>query len=187
MIFGYIRCSKEEQCSDRQTDALIKYGVPEKNIYQEKITGTLKNRPELDNLRKVLRNGDTLVIESLSRLGRSTKNLLELLDEFQNNGITLISLKENIDMNTPTGKLLITVLSAIAQFERDIIVQRTREGLSSARARGRKGGRPHVNKQNLETALTLYHSKEYSVKEICARTGISRSTLYNEIKKKSSQ
>ncbi len=187
MIFGYIRCSKEEQCSDRQTDALIKYGVPEKNIYQEKITGTLKNRPELDNLRKVLRNGDILVIESLSRLGRSTKNLLELLDEFQDNGITLISLKENIDMNTPTGKLLITVLSAISQFEREIIVQRTQEGLSSARARGRKGGRPQVNKQNLETALTLYHSKEYSVKEICARTGISRSTLYNEIKKKSSQ
>lgn len=187
MIFGYIRCSKEEQCSDRQTDALIKYGVPEKNIYQEKITGTLKNRPELDNLRKVLRNGDALVIESLSRLGRSTKNLLELLDEFQDNGITLISLKENIDMNTPTGKLLITVLSAISQFEREITVQRTQEGLSSARARGRKGGRPQVNKQNFETALTLYHSKEYSVKEICARTGISRSTLYNEIKKKSSQ
>lgn len=182
MIFGYIRCSKYEQCSDRQLDALLRYGVPEDNIYQEKITGTIKNRPELDILRKILRNGDILVIESLSRLGRSTKNLLEFLDEFENKGIVLVSLKENIDMSTPTGKLLITVLSAISQFERDIIVQRTQEGLSSARARGRKGGRPPANKQSIETAITLYNSKQYTVQEICNRTGISKSTLYKTLK-----
>lgn len=138
--FGYARVSTQEQELARQIDALKNYGVDE--IFTEKMTGTKSDRPELNNLKNKLRNGDTVVIESLSRLGRSTKDLLNLIEEWEKQNIKLISLKENIDTTTPTGKLLITVLSAISQFERDITVQRTNEGLQAARARGRKGGRP---------------------------------------------
>jgi DNA invertase Pin-like site-specific DNA recombinase len=182
--FGYARTSKTDQCEDRQIDALIKYGVSEDKIFLEKITGTKKHRPQLDALRSQLRKGDTVVVESLSRLGRSTKNLLELLNEFEEKGVTLISLKENIDMTTATGKLLITVLSAISQFERDIIVQRTNEGLSSARARGRQGGRPKINEKKMEQAYQLYLTKSCSIKDICNTYGISQGTLYNYINKK---
>ena len=184
-IFGYIRTSKTEQCEDRQMDALLSYGVKPENIFMEKITGTKKHRPELDKLREQLRTGDTVVIESLSRLGRSTKNLLELLYDFEEKGVILISLKENIDMKSATGKLLITVLSAISQFERDIIVQRTFEGLESARARGRVGGRPPVDDKKVEKAYKLYLSKTHSIKEICSITGISQGTLYKYINKMS--
>ena len=183
-IFGYVRTSKVEQCENRQIDALLKYGVKKENIYVEKMTGTKKNRPKLDAMKAQLRRGDTVVIESLSRLGRSTKNLLELLSEFEEKGITLISLKENIDMSTATGKFMITVLSAIAQFERDTIVLRTEEGLAAARARGRVGGRPAIDEKVLEKAYKLYLSKAYTIKEICMLVGISQGTLYKYINKK---
>lgn len=128
-LIGYARVSTEQQNLDRQLDALRNYGVTDKNLFTEKMTGTKSDRPELDKVRLKARSGDTLVIESLSRLGRSTKDLLNLIDEFTNNGVTVVSLKESIDTETPTGKLLLTVLSALAQFERDLIVQRTNEGL----------------------------------------------------------
>ena len=136
---GYARVSTQDQELARQIDALNSYGVDE--IFTEKITGTKANRPELLKLKNKLRAGDVVIIESLSRLGRSTKDLLNLIEEWNMQEVKLISLKENIDTTTPTGKLLITVLSAISQFERDITVQRTNEGLKAARARGRKGGR----------------------------------------------
>lgn len=179
MIIGYARVSTAEQNLDRQIDALQNYGVEE--LYQEKMTGTKADRPELEKVKLRLRKGDTLVIESLSRLGRSTKDLLSLVDEFDRKGIILISLKENIDISTPTGKLLLTVLSALCQFERDLTVQRTNEGLQAARARGRKGGRPKTSSKLIELALTLYDSKNYSIKEITERTGISQGTLYKAI------
>lgn len=179
MIIGYARVSTAEQNLDRQIDALQNYGVEE--LYQEKMTGTKADRPELEKVKLRLRKGDTLVIESLSRLGRSTKDLLSLVDEFDRKGIILISLKENIDISTPTGKLLLTVLSALCQFERDLTVQRTNEGLQAARARGRKGGRPKKSNKQIELAMTMYDSKNYSVKEITESTGISQGTLYKAI------
>ncbi len=136
-VFGYARVSTEAQNLDRQLDALEKYGVD--IIYNEKMTGTKKNRPELTKLLDRITEGDTVVVESLSRLGRSTKDLIELTEIFQSKGVNLVSLKESIDTNSPTGKLLFTLMSAIAQFERDVIADRTREGLESARARGRTG------------------------------------------------
>ena len=142
-IFGYARVSTEAQNLDRQLDALKNYGVD--IIYNEKITGTKKNRPELSKLLDRITEGDTVVVESLSRLGRSTKDLIELTEIFQGKGVNLVSLKEAIDTNSPTGKLLFTLMSAIAQFERDVIADRTREGLKSARARGRTGGRPRAD------------------------------------------
>ena len=180
MIFGYARVSTEQQSLDRQIDALKKYGIDK--LFTEKMTGTKKDRPELSRLLDQIREGDIIVIESLSRLGRSTKDLLSLLDTFKEKGANLVSLKESIDLNTPTGQLLITVLSAIAQFERDIIVQRTNEGLKSARARGRKGGRPKTDTKIIEKALKLYDSQTHSIKEICAITGVSSATLYRELK-----
>lgn len=182
MKFGYARVSTDKQELDRQIDMLEAFGVD--RIYTEKITGTKANRPELDRMKDVVRDGDIVVIESLSRLGRSTKDLLNLIDEWDKQGVTVVSLKEQIDTKTPTGKLLLTVLSAIAQFERDITVQRTQEGLAAARARGRKGGRPKADNKAVEKALKLYDSQTHSVKEICQIVDISPSTLYRALKQR---
>ena len=180
MIFGYCRVSTEEQVLDRQLEALKKYNCDE--IFMEKITGTKANRPELNKLKEKVREEDIVVIESLSRLGRSTKNLLELVEYFKGKKVKLISTKENIDTESATGQLLLTVLSAISQFERDLTVERTKEGLVAARARGRKGGRPKSDEKALNKAIKLYQSQEYSIKEIVSMTGISQSTIYRNIK-----
>ncbi len=179
-VFGYARVSTESQNLDRQLDVLKKYGVDK--IYNEKMTGTKKDRPELSKLLDRMTDGDTVVIESLSRLGRSTKDLIELTELFQSRGVNLVSLKEAIDTNTSTGKLLFTLMSAIAQFERDTIADRTREGLRSARARGRSGGRPRINSDSVKKAVKLYNTKQYSVKEIEELTGVKKSTLYRNIR-----
>lgn len=176
MKLGYARVSTDTQSLDRQIDALNNYGVNE--LLTEKMTGTKRSRPELDRLIDKMREGDTVVIESLSRLGRSTKDLLALVELFNERGVVLVSLKENIDISTPTGKLLVTVLSALCQFERDLTVQRTNEGLTAARARGRKGGRPPADKKAIEKALKLYDAKAMSISEICEVCGISQGTLY---------
>ena len=178
-VFGYARVSTEAQNLDRQLDALEKYGVD--MIYNEKMSGTKKNRPELTKLLDRITEGDTVVVESLSRLGRSTKDLIELTEIFQSKGVNLVSLKESIDTNSPTGKLLFTLMSAIAQFERDVIADRTREGLKSARARGRTGGRPRADPEQVKKAVKLYKTEQYTIKEIEELTGIKKSTLYRNL------
>ena len=178
-VFGYARVSTEAQNLDRQLDALEKYGVD--MIYNEKMSGTKKNRPELTKLLDRITEGDTVVVESLSRLGRSTKDLIELTEIFQSKGVNLVSLKESIDTNSPTGKLLFTLMSAIAQFERDVIADRTREGLKAARARGRTGGRPRADPEQVKKAVKLYKTEQYSIKEIEELTGIKKSTLYRNL------
>ena len=182
MIFGYARVSTQSQNLDHQLDALKTYGVPYDRLFVEKISGTTKERPELQKLQQFLRDGDILVIESLSRLGRSTKDLLTIIDHFEKQGVKVVSIKEQIDTRTPTGMLLTTVLMALSQFERDIIVQRTQEGLTAARARGRKGGRPPLSQTQIKQALALYDSKQMSIKEICSATKMSQSSLYNVVK-----
>lgn len=181
-IFGYARVSTEQQNLDRQLDALRKYGVDV--IYNEKMTGTKRDRPELAKMLDRMTEGDTVVIESLSRLGRSTKDLIELTELFEQKGVHLVSLKEQIDTSTSTGKLLFTLMSAIAQFERDVIADRTREGLKSARARGRTGGRPKTNPDAVRKAVKLYNTQQYSVKEIEDLTGVKKSTLYRRLGQK---
>ena len=181
-VFGYARVSTEQQNLDRQLDMLQKYGVD--FIYNEKMTGTKRNRPELEKLLERLTEGDTVVVESLSRLGRSTKDLIWLMETFNSKGVNLVSLKESIDTTTSTGKLLFTLMSAIAQFERDLIADRTREGLNSARARGRKGGRPRTDSEKLRKAIKLYNTRQYSLAEIEDMTGVKRSTLYRGIRSK---
>lgn len=181
-VYGYARVSTQQQELIRQLDMLKQYNCTD--ILTEKISGTKADRPELNRLKDKIRPGDTLIIESFSRLGRSTKDLIELVEYFENKGVKLISIKEDFDTNTPQGKLMLTVFQAFSQFERDLIAQRTREGLSSARARGRKGGPPRVKEKNIEKALKLYDSKEYSVSEIVVMSGISQATLYRYIQKK---
>ena len=178
-IFGYARVSTEQQNLDRQLDALRKYGCD--IIYNEKMTGTKRDRPELAKMLDRMTEGDTVVIESLSRLGRSTKDLIELTELFQSKGVHLVSLKESIDTSTSTGKLLFTLMSAIAQFERDVIADRTREGLKSARARGRTGGRPRTDADAVRKAIKLYNTRQYSIREIEELTGVKKSTLYRNL------
>lgn len=175
-VYGYARVSTRQQDLARQLDLLENYNCNE--ILTEKITGTKSNRPELNRLKDKLRPGDVVVVESFSRLGRSTKDLIDLVNYFEENNVKLISVKENFDTTTPQGRLMMTVFQAFSQFERDLIVERTKEGLKSARARGRKGGRPRVENKGITKAINLYNTEEYSVKEIVDMTGISRATLY---------
>ena len=179
-IFGYARVSTGDQNLDRQIDALEKYGVD--IIYNEKMTGTKRDRPELAKLLDRMTEGDTVVVESLSRLGRSTKDLIELTELFEKRGVHLVSLKESIDTSTSTGKLLFTLMSAIAQFEREVIADRTREGLRSARARGRTGGRPRADSDAVQKAVKLYRTGQYTIREIEELTGVKKSTLYRRLR-----
>lgn len=181
-LFGYARVSTVEQNLDRQIDILKEYGVDEADIFTEKISGTKFSRPALNSMQMKLRPGDTVLTESLSRLSRSTADLLNILNEWSEKGIVYISIKERIDISTSTGKLMITVLAALAQFERDIITDRVKEGLASARARGRVGGRPKTDKKKVTKALKLYEAKTHSIKEICNIMGISQSVLYRALK-----
>lgn len=179
-VIGYARVSTIDQNLDRQLDMLNRYGV--ERIYTEKMSGTKRERPELNRMLAELQQDDTVVVESLSRLGRSTKNLIELVELFQEKGVHLVSLKEAVDTSTPSGKLLFTLMSAIAQFERDTIAERTKEGLKAARARGRCGGRPKANPQKVQQAIALYKTRQYTVREIRALTGVTKSTLYRSLK-----
>lgn len=182
MVYGYARVSTQDQNLDRQLD-ILKTSKCEK-VFQEKITGTKKDRPELDKLLEQLRDGDTVIISDLTRLGRSTKNLICIAELLKDKGVELVSLKECLDTTTPTGKAMFGMLAVIAQFERDMIHERTMEGLTSARARGRVGGRPSKDNKDIDKAMKLYNSKEnYSIKAITEMTGVSKATLYRYIKK----
>ncbi len=179
MKFGYARVSTNEQNLDLQLDALKKYGVDE--IYTEKISGT-KSKPKLKELLSKLRKGDTLVIWKLDRLGRTVLQLIELAEELTNKGINFVSIIEQLDTTTAMGKFTFHIFCAVSQMERDVIAERTKAGLESARARGRVGGRPKVDKKKINRALKMYNSKDFSIKEITESTGISKGTLYNYIK-----
>ena len=179
-IYGYARVSTRSQELNRQLDLLNEQNCNE--ILTEKMTGTEADRPQLNRLKDKIRPGDTVIVESFSRLGRSTKDLIDLVTYFEEHQVKLVSLKENFDTSTPHGRLMMTVFQAFSQFERDLIVERTKEGLKSARARGRKGGRPRVNQKDVDRAVKLYKSQVYSVKEITEMTGISKATLYRYLK-----
>ena len=180
MLLGYARVSTEEQVLDRQIDALKTAGVTK--IFQEKITGTKADRPKLQELLEHLRPGDVVVVSDLTRLSRSTKDLFDIVERIQSAGADIKSLKESwIDTTTPQGKLLFTIFAGISQFERDLISQRTREGLASAKARGRHGGRPPKRNEKADIALKMYDSDEYSIPEILQATGMSKATLYRYV------
>jgi len=176
MVYGYARVSTRQQDLSRQLDLLDRYEC--NKIYTEKISGVRANRPELNKLKKRVKENDKIIIESFSRLGRSTKDLIDLVYFFEKKGVKVISIKENFDTQTPQGKLMMTVFQAFSQFERDIIVERTKEGLESARARGNIGGRPRIDPALIQHALNLYQKEGKAVVDICAQTGLKRSTFY---------
>ena len=183
MIIGYARCSTADQNLDWQLDALNREGC--ERIYQEKVSGAKKDRPELSKMLDALREGDTIVICELTRLSRSTKDLLELMERIRGIGANVRSLKETwLNTATPQGTLLFTIFAGVSQFERDLIKERTMDGLAAARARGRKGGRPKANTKAIEQAIALYEARTISIKDILETTGISKATLYSYINKR---
>ncbi len=183
MIIGYARVSTVEQSLDRQIDQLTEAGC--KRIYQEKASGASKERPELDRMLDALREGDVVVVTELSRLGRTVKGLIELVEKLHKLDVDLKSLKEQwLDTTSPMGKMVFTMMAGFAEMERDLIRERTAEGLKAARARGRKGGRPAIDQGQLSFALRMYDSKSCTVAEITKATGISKATLYSYLGKR---
>lgn len=181
-VYGYARVSTADQTLDLQIDALHKHGV--NKIYQEKASGAKDDREELNKVLDRLDDGDTLVVYKLDRLARSTVKLIQVLDEIQQKGANLVSINDNIDTTTAAGKALFGMLAVFAEFERNIIIERTQAGLKAARARGRKGGRPVSDQKKIEQALKLYDAEKHTVKEIEELTGVKRATLYRAISKR---
>lgn len=181
MLIGYARVSTHDQNLDLQKDALEKAGC--EKIYVEQASGSRSSRPELKKAIEMLRGGDTLVVWRLDRLGRSLRHLIELITQLEEINVGFKSLTESMDTTTTNGKLIFHLFGALAEFERNLIRERTQAGLAAARARGRKGGRPPAldNKQR-KMAVKLYNSREHSVGEICQTMGISRPTLYSYLK-----
>lgn len=177
---GYARVSTHEQNLDLQRDELKRAGV--ETIYEDQASGKTAERPELQHCLKALRAGDTLTVWRLDRLGRNLQDLIRIVTELEGKGVTFKSLKESIDTRGPAGKLVFHLFAALAQFERELLRERTIAGLNAARARGRKGGRPaSLSPAQKNMALSLMKSGELGISEICKQFGVSRSTLYNLI------
>ena len=183
-ILGYARVSTDGQNLDRQIDALMAAGVSKKHLYFEKMTGTKSDRPELNRLIDDLETDDIVVIADLTRISRSTKDLLEIVDKIKNKGAYIKSLKDtwlDTTSNNPYNDFLLTVMSGLSQLERDLISQRTKEGLVSAKARGRNGGRPSKQNEKAEMVMALYDSG-MKIADIVRNTELSRSTVNRIIK-----
>lgn len=184
MRIGYARVSTKNQSFDLQTDALQKAQC--EDIYKEIASGAKTARPVLEDLLSQLRKGDVLVIWKLDRLGRSLRHLVNLTNELMERKIGLISLNDPIDTTTPQGRLMFNIFASLAEFERDLIQERTQAGLKAARERGRKGGRPGGLSKKAEAtaaaAETLYKEGELSVQAICKQLCISKPTLYVYLK-----
>ena len=177
MYIGYARVSTHEQHLALQQDALTQAGC--QKIIVDRISGTVAERPGLAQIKELLRAGDTLVVWRLDRLGRSIKDLITWVSWLEQEGIGLRSLQEVIDTTSPSGKLTFHIFAALAEFERQLIQERTQAGLRAARARGRVGGRPKaLAASKRQRAVQLYQAKQLTVKEICEMMGISKPTLY---------
>ena len=178
MLIGYARVSTDDQNLDLQRDALKGAGC--ERMFEDMASGAKVDRTGLTALMTVLRAGDTVVIWRLNRLGRSLKNLIELVEKFESAKVGLRSLQENIDTTSSGGRLVFHLFGALAEFERNLIRERTRAGMAAARARGRMGGRPkRLDPAKRALALQLHQEEKYTIKEICQMMGISKSTLYN--------
>jgi DNA invertase Pin-like site-specific DNA recombinase len=184
MKIGYARVSTQDQDLSLQVDALQEAGCTQ--VYQEKVGGSARSRPELSAMLTQLRHDDVVVIWKLDRLARSLKDLVALVNEIQEKGAELQSLHDQIDTTTPHGKFTFHLFAALSEFERDIIRERTKAGLAAARARGRKGGRPKgLSRKAQHTAIIadkLYREGGLTVKEICEQLSISKGTFYNYLR-----
>jgi len=180
MRIGYARVSTEDQTLDLQRDALKRAKC--RQVYEDEASGKNTARPQLEACLKGLREGDTLVVWRLDRLGRNLADLVGLVSQFEQRKVNFESLTERIETGSPAGRLVFHVFAALAEFERNLIRERTMAGLKAARARGRKGGRPaKLTPKEVKTIRALLRSQEISVTEIAARFSVARSTLYRAI------
>ena len=179
---GYIRVSTEHQETARQ-EAIIEQEQVER-VFAEKMSGKNTNRPELKAMLEYVREGDTLYIESISRLGRSTRDLLNIIDVLQKKGVTLISHKENIDTDTPTGKFMLTVFAALSQLEREQLKQRQREGIEIAKAQGKYTGRKPIEIDWIRFGQLYgeWKSKSITGRDFMRRMGLSANTFYRRVR-----
>jgi DNA invertase Pin-like site-specific DNA recombinase len=181
---GYARVSTDDQNASLQVDALKKAGCIK--VFTDHASGSKASRPELDRMLDQLRPSDLVVVWRLDRLGRSLKNLIELVEDLAGRGVGFRSLSESIDTTTANGRLFFSIMGALAEFERDLIRERTHAGLAAARARGRVGGRPSVmNAKKIDKARKLYGSRQHSVAEIGEMLNVSVATIYRHLNAKS--
>lgn len=172
---AYVRVSTVEQNESRQLEGLNKYNIDK--WFTEKVSGKDTNRPQLQALLDYVREGDTVYIHDFSRLARSTKDLLEIVEYLNNKGVHLVSNKENIDTSTPTGKLMLTMIGAIAEFERQNMLERQREGIAIAKKEGKYKGRKEVKVDNFDTYYQKYLNRELNKSQLAKELKISRPTL----------
>lgn len=181
MIIGYARVSTQDQNLELQLDALERAGC--ERIFEDHVSGASTERPGWTQAKAALRKGDTLVVWRLDRLGRSLKHLIETVTELDDRGIGFKSVQENLDTTTSGGRLVFHIFGALAEFERELIRERTKAGLEAARARGRLGGRPRkLDARKLATARRLLEDPDQRVGDVAAALGVSRSTLYRSLK-----
>ncbi len=181
MKIGYARVSTLEQNLDLQRDALKSAGC--ERVFVDQVSGTVAKRPGLEEVKKILRDGDTLVVWRLDRLGRSLRDLIAWAGYLEEQGVALQSLHEAVDTSTPSGKLTFHLFGALAEFERNLIQERTQAGLTAARARGRLGGRRKaLDPDKRAVAVDLYQQKKMPVGKICEVMEISKPTLYSYVR-----
>jgi len=185
-LLGYARVSTTDQDASLQLDALNAAGCY--RVWVDTLSGSLEHRPELTKLLDQLRPGDTLVVWRLDRLGRSIRHLIDQLQTLGERGVGFRSLQETIDTTSPGGGLVFHVFAALAEFERDLIRERTHAGLAAARARGRTGGRPpRLSADQVRTARRLYEQQDMTVAQIGDVLGVSRTTVYRALRRESEQ
>jgi DNA invertase Pin-like site-specific DNA recombinase len=178
---GYVRTSKKDQNPELQRRDLLAFGC--EKLFEEQISSRKEDRPELRAAMDYCRRGDELVVWKLDRFGRSLRELIDLVNELRGRGVEFVSLRESIDTTTPGGKLVFHVFGAVAEFERDLILERTMAGLEAARARGRNGGRPpKLDARKLALASRLMRDRETPISEVCEAVGVSRATLYRHLR-----
>lgn len=180
MLIGYARVSTIDQNLDLQLDALKNVGC--EKLFEDKINGSKLNRPGLSKALEDLRRGDTLVVWKLDRLGRSLRNLIELINELHEKDVMFRSIQDGIDTSNSIGQFFFHITGAFAELERNLIKERTKAGLNAARARGRKGGRkPSLNNKQIQMMLEIYNAQSTPIVEICEQFKISRKTFYRYI------
>jgi DNA invertase Pin-like site-specific DNA recombinase len=182
VLFGYARVSTADQNPDHQIDALTRAGVAPTDIYVDHASGAKASRPQLENVLRMLRAGDTLKITRLDRLGRSVLHLVTLGAELRERGVGLHVIEQGIDTSTPEGRAMFGMLSVLAELQRELIIANTRDGLAAARARGRTGGRPpRLNPDQATLAQQLYDAGEHTVGQIADLLGVPRTTVYGHL------
>lgn len=180
MKIGYIRVSTQEQNTMRQEALMEALGVDE--VYIDRMSGKNANRPELQKMMEYVRRGDTVIVESISRFARNTRDLLELVEQLTAKGVEFVSRKEAIDTTTPTGKFMLTVFGAVAELEREYILQRQREGIAIAKEQGKYAGRKPIRTPEFEQVTAKWRSGTITAAEAMRTLHVSKSTFYRRIK-----